>query len=291
MNGRWRRISILALLGIGFALMYRSTIAALVAEWLSSPEASYGLVLAATAVAVAVRRWPAFLSQSTAEGRGLAGLGLALFGAFLFTIGQLGADLFLTRVSLVVLLAGAVWALCGARATRAVAAPLVFLLIAIPLPALVVNEVTLPLQLAASRVAEFVLGASGIPVYRDGNLLALPSGTLQVAEACSGLRSAVSLGGVGVLLAWATEPTLARRVLLVVLTLPIAVVMNGLRVAATGIYLEAAGRAPGGDLHEFMGWITFLVAVAALIGLQRLTLGRIHSRGAPAPVALAGETA
>ena len=290
MNGRWR-ISILALLGIGFALMYRSTIAALVAEWLSSPEASYGLVLATTAVAVAVRRWPAFLSQSTAEGRGLAGLGLATFGAFLFTIGQLGADLFLTRVSLVVLLAGAVWALCGARATRAVAAPLVFLLIAIPLPALVVNEVTLPLQLAASRVAELVLGASGIPVYRDGNLLALPSGTLQVAEACSGLRSAVSLGGVGVLLAWATEPTLPRRVLLVVLTLPIAVVMNGLRVAATGVYVEAAGRPPGADLHAFMGWITFLVAVAALIALQRLTLGRIQSRRVPAPVALAGETA
>ena len=267
--------------------MYRQTLAALAAEWMSSPEASYGLILAATALLVAIRRWPAFLAQSTADGRGLAALGLAALGAVLFTVGQLGADLFLTRVSFVVLLAGMVWALSGGRAARTMAAPLLFLLIAIPLPALVVNEVTLPLQLAASRVAEGVLRTIAIPVYRDGNLLALPSGTLQVAEACSGLRSAVSLGGVGVLLAWATEPTLSRRVFLVILTLPIAVVMNGLRVAATGVFVEAAGRPPGADLHAFMGWVTFLVAITALMALQRL----VRPRADVVPVALAGETA
>ena len=117
----------------------------------------------------------------------------------LFVVGQLGSDLFLTRVSFVVLVAGAVWSLAGSRATREMAAPLAFLLMAIPLPTLVVNEVTLPLQLAASRVAEVALGLMAIPVYRDGNLLTLPSATLQVAEACSSLQSAVSLGAVGVL--------------------------------------------------------------------------------------------
>jgi len=283
---RWRRISILTLLGIGFALIYRSTLTALVVEWMSSPEASYGLVLATTTVVVAVRRWPDFLAQSTAQDRGvaaLAGLAVAVLGAALFAVGQLGADLFLTRISFVVLLAGAVWSLAGRRAVGTLAAPLAFLLIAIPLPALVVNEVTLPLQLAASRVAEIVLGLMAIPVYRDGNLLALPSATLQVAEACSGLRSAVSLGAVGVLLAWATESTLARRALVVAITLPIAVFMNGLRVAATGVYTEAVGRAPGANLHEFMGWVTFLVAIAALMTLQRLAL----PRRAPHPSALA----
>jgi exosortase len=287
MRYRWRRTSILALLGIGFAFMYGRTVAFLATEWMSSPEASYGLILAATSLVVAFRRWPAFLAQSTADGRGFAALGLAVLGALLFTVGQLGADLFLTRVSLVVLLAGVVWALAGGHAARTMVAPLVFLLIAIPLPTLVVNEVTLPLQLAASRVAEGLLQVIAIPVYRDGNLLALPSGTLQVAEACSGLRSAVSLGAVGVLLAWATEPTFGRRVFLVALTLPIAVVMNGFRVAATGVYVEAAGRAPGADLHAFMGWVTFLVAIAALMALQRLVQAPVE---AP-PVALAGETA
>jgi exosortase len=254
---------------------------------MSSPEASYGLILAATSLVVAFRRGPAFLAQSTADSRGLAALGLATLGALLFTVGQLGADLFLTRISLVVVLAGAVWALSGGRAARCMAAPLAFLLIAIPLPALVVNEVTLPLQLAASRVAEVVLQAIAVPVYRDGNLLTLPSGTLQVAEACSGLRSAVSLGAVGVLLAWATEPTRGRRVLLVALSLPIAVVMNGLRVAATGLYVEANGRPPGADLHAFMGWITFLVAVGMLMALQRL----LPAQAEAGRVALAGETA
>jgi exosortase len=287
MCNQWRRTSILAVLGIGFAFMYRQTVASLVQEWMSSPEASYGLILAGTSLFVAVRRWPAFLAQSTATGSGATALALAVLGALLFTVGQLGADLFLTRVSLVVLLGGAVWALSGGHAARIMAAPLVFLLIAIPLPALVVNEVTLPLQLAASRVAEGVLQAGAIPVYRDGNLLALPSGMLQVAEACSGLRSAVSLGAVGVLLAWATEPMLGRRVLLVALTLPIAVVMNGLRVAATGVYLEAVGLPPGGDLHAFMGWVTFLAAIGVLMTLQRVG----HARAKAAPVALAGETA
>jgi exosortase len=284
---RWRRISILTLLGIGFALIYRATLTALAVEWMSSPEASYGLILATTAVVVAVRRWPDFLAQSTAEGRGFSGLGVAALGAALFAVGQLGADLFLTRISFVVLLAGTAWSLAGRRAAGALAAPLAFLLIAIPLPALVVNEVTLPLQLAASRVAELAISSMTIPVYRDGNLLVLPSATLQVAEACSGLRSAVSLGAVGVLLAWASEPTLARRALVVAITLPIAVFMNGLRVAATGVYTEAVGRAPGADLHAFMGWVTFLVAVVLLMALQRIAL----SRRAPNRAALAGAPA
>jgi exosortase len=291
MSGRLRRILILAVLGIGFAWVYRSTLTALVEEWMSSPEASYGLILAATAIMVAVRRWPVFLVQSTAQGRGLAGLGLAASGAALYAVGQLGADVFLTRISLVVLLAGMVWALAGRRALRTMAAPLAFLLIAVPLPTLVVNQVTLPLQLAASRVAEIMLGLLSVPVYRDGNLLTLPSATLQVAEACSGLRSAVSLGGVGVLLAWATEPTFARRGLLVALTLPIAVFMNGLRVAATGVYTEAMGRAPGADLHGFMGWVTFLVAVAALMAVQRVALPRRAEPSAAPAVTLAGGTA
>jgi exosortase len=291
MSGRLRRILILALLGIGFAWVYRSTLTALAAEWMSSPEASYGLILAATAIVVAVRRWPVFLTQSTAEGRGLAGLGLAASGAALHAVGQLGADVFLTRVSFVVLLAGAVWAVAGWRALRIMAAPLAFLLIAVPLPTLVVNQATLPLQLAASRVAEVVLSLMAIPVYRDGNLLTLPSATLQVAEACSGLRSAVSLGAVGVLLAWATEPTLPRRGLLVAMTLPIAVFMNGLRVAATGVYTEAMGHAPGADLHGFMGWVTFLAAVTALMAIQRAALARHAEPSATSEVALAGETA
>ena len=292
MVGRLRRISILLLLAIGFDRVYHATLAGLVTEWMSSPESSYGLILAGTAIVVAFQRRSQFAAASTAEGRGLAGLSLAASGAFLFIVGQLGADLFLTRVSFVLLASGALWSLVGGRAMRIMAAPLAFLLIAIPLPTLVVNEITLPLQLAASQVAETTLAMASVPVFRDGNLLVLPSATLQVAEACSGLRSAVSLGAVGALLAWATEPTAVRRVLLVAATLPIAVVTNGLRVAATGAFTETVGTPPGSELHGFMGWVTFLISIAVLTGLQRL-------RPAPAPpevvepsrTALAGDVA
>ena len=92
---------------------------------------------------------------------------------------------------------GAIWFVAGGARSRVLAAPLVFLLIAIPLPALIVNAITLPLQLVASRIGETTLSAAGVAVFRDGNLLELPSTTLEVAEACSGLRSIVSLAAIG----------------------------------------------------------------------------------------------
>jgi exosortase len=187
----------------------------------------------------------------------------------LYLVGQLGADIFVTRVSFVFVLAGALWFVAGGRAVRTIAAPLLFLLIAVPLPALIVNAVTLPLQLVASRLGEATLNAAGVPVFRDGNLLELPSTTLEVAEACSGLRSIISLAAIGGLLAWA-EPSWPRRAVIVAASLPIAIVMNGLRIAATGLACEAWGpRAAQGAWHTFSGWLTFLVSVFALMQVRR----------------------
>jgi exosortase len=288
---RLRRVSILLLLAVGFDRVFRTTAAGLGAEWMSSPESSYGLVLAAAALVIGASRWRPFLEAATSNAGGIGGLVLVSLAGAMYAIGQLGADVFLTRLSMMLFIAGAIWAVCGWRSLRVVAAPIVFLLIAVPLPALVINEITLPLQLAASRVAEVTLAAASVPVYRDGNLLALPSATLQVAEACSGLRSAVSLGGVGVLLAWATEPTWPRRAALVAATLPIAIVMNGFRVAATGAYTETFGYPPSGDLHSFMGWVTFVASVAVLMALQRLAPASPAARTRGPKPALVGETA
>jgi exosortase len=125
------------------------------------------------------------------------------------------------------------------------------------------------LQLVASRIGETTLTAAGVAVFRDGNLLELPSTTLEVADACSGLRSIVSLAAIGGLLAW-TEPSWPRRVALVTATVPIAIVMNGLRIAATGLACETWGaRAASASWHTLGGWLTFLVSVFALMWLQR----------------------
>lgn len=266
-------MAVTALLALSLTWLYATALRGLVVEWLSSADASYGVVLAAVALAVFWRRRAVLTRERDADAASAPGAAALAFGLLIYLTGQLGADVFVTRVSFVFVLAGLLWFLVGARAVRTTAAPLVFLLIAIPLPALIVNAVTLPLQLVASRLGEATLSAAGVAVFRDGNLLELPSTTLEVAEACSGLRSIVSLAAIGGLLAW-TERRWPRRALLVVATLPIAIVMNGLRIAATGLACETWGaRAASGPWHTFSGWVTFLVSVLALIALQRVARG------------------
>lgn len=253
-----------------FGWLYAATLMGLGAEWLSSADASYGVVVASVALAVAWKRRGAFADAADPSAAPLPGLALLLAGLMLYLAGQLGADVFLTRVSLVVVVAGAAWFLAGPRALRVFAAPIFFLLIAVPLPALVANAITLPLQFIASGVAEATLGTFGVPVFRNGNVLELPSTALEVAEACSGLRSIVSLGAIGVLLAW-TDPSLPRRLAIVAATLPVAIAMNGLRIAATGLACEAWGpRAASGSLHTFSGWLTFVLSIVVLTQIHRV---------------------
>jgi len=263
-----RVLGLLLALTIGW--LYAGIASGLAAEWASSPDASYGIVLAAVAWLVIWRRRDRLIeafdpSGAAAPGAVLMGCGLAIYLA-----GQLGADLFLTRMSFVVVAAGATWFVAGRRTLRLLAAPLFFLALAVPLPSLVAGALTLPLQLTASRVAEASLTTMGVAVFRDGNVLELPSTALQVAEACSGLRSIISLAALSVLLAW-TDTSLARRIVIVALSVPVAVVMNGFRIAATGLACEAWGpRAASGSWHTFTGWITFVASLMVLIQLQRL---------------------
>jgi exosortase len=271
-------MTVTALLALSLAWLYAATLKGLVTQWFSSADASYGIVLAAVALGVMWRRRAAFAAARDAQSAAAPGAATLLLGLALYLVGQLGADVFLTRISLVVVLTGAIWFIAGARALRTIAAPLVFLAMAVPLPTLVVNAVTLPLQLVASRLGEATLGAAGVAVFRDGNLLELPSTTLEVAEACSGLRSIVSLAGIAGLLAW-TERGWTRGALLVAASLPLAIVMNGLRIAATGLACETWGpRAAADPWHTVSGWITFLLSVAALVQFQRaLPKGRTRS--------------
>jgi len=252
------------------AVLYAGQMKGLASEWASSPDASYGAALACVAVAVAWQRRRSFALAADSNAPPIAGLLVLAGGVLCYLAGSLGADLFLTRSSLIVVLGGLIWFLAGGPAVRVMAAPLLFLLLAIPLPALVVNAVTLPLQLVASRIAESTLGLAGVPVYRDGNVLQLPSTLLQVADACSGLRSLVSLGALGVLIAWATPTSPARRAAIVAAAVPIAIAMNGLRIAATGIACEIWGREmASGGWHTFTGWVTFVVSLWLLVQSSR----------------------
>jgi len=294
-----------ALLAIAIAWLYAGTMAGLGREWLSSPDASYGLVLAGVAVWLLWQRREQIAGAAQSHwsvtprfpARGLA---ILVGGLLLYFVGELGADIFITRVSLVVVTAGALWFVAGGRAARVATAPLVFLLMAVPLPALVVNAMTLPLQLTASRIAEATLAASGIAVFRDGNVLELPSAALEVAEACSGLRSLVSLTAIAGVLAWSatarSKPshltharwsTLGRGAAIVAIAIPVAILMNGLRIAAVGIACELWDpRVASGAWHTFTGWITFIVSVVVLLRLQRvLAAGSVRADDAEGAIA------
>jgi len=284
-------------LALAVAWVYAKTAAGLVREWLSSPDASYGLVLIAVAAAVAwQRRERCAQAFATRPSDDFSGLAVLSGGLLLYLAGQLGADIFVTRISFVVVIAGALWFVAGAGVVRVLAAPLTFVLMAVPLPALLVNTVTLPLQFTTSRIAEGTLAAAGVAVFRDGNLLELPSATLEVAEACSGLRSLVSLTAIAVLLAWSAyqasgglaggRTALPRCMTIVFAAVPVAVVMNGLRIAGIAIACETWGRGmASGPWHTFSGWVTFVGAASALIGIRRLL-----SPGAP-PAAAAERAA
>jgi exosortase len=261
------------LLALAIAWLYANALTGLGREWLSSPDASYGVVLISVAAAVAwQRRDRAARACSDPPTGHSAGIFVLVGGLVLFLVGQLCADVFLTRISLVVVLTGALWFVAGAALVRVMAAPLAFVLMAVPLPALIVNAVTLPLQFTASQIAESTLATAGVAVFRDGNVLELPSATLQVAEACSGLRSLVSLTAIAVLLAWAT-PGQSRlaRVAMVGAAIPVAIVMNGFRIAGIGLASEAWGpRMAAGGWHTLSGWVTFVASAVVLIAIQRL---------------------
>jgi exosortase len=238
-------------------------------EWLASGDTSYGLVMAAVAGLLAWRRRRPFIARSESE-PSLWSLAVLGAGLILYMVGMLGADLYLTRTSFVVVAAGALLFVAGHRAARVMAAPLLFVLLSIPPPALVVNAVTFPLQLVASSIAEASLAGVGVPVFREGNVLFLPSAAIEVAEACSGLRSLVSLGALAVLLAWASEQRLAPRLAIVAAAIPLAVVMDGFRVALTGLASEAWGPAVAtGSWHSFTGWLTFVASMGSLLLLRR----------------------
>src|SRR5688572_10818491 len=184
--------------------LYADAARGLAVQWTTDADASYGLILAGVACTLVWRRRHAVPSSPDTPMSSAAGVALLACGLTFYLAGLFAADLFTTRASFVVVAGGLTWFLAGRAAARTMAAPLLVLLLAIPLPELVVNAVTLPLQLMASRFAESTLAFGGVPVFRDGNVLELPSVTLQVAEACSGLRSAVSLASVAILLAWAS---------------------------------------------------------------------------------------
>ena len=194
------------------------------------------------------------------------GFPLMLGAIGLLLVGTLGAELFVSRSSLLFLLGGILLFFAGWKMLSAVAFPLAFLALMIPLPALIYNQVTFPLQLLASRLASNSLELLGIPVLREGNVLVLPNYSLEVVEACSGIRSLMSLIALAVAYGYFVEQRLWARITLVVMMLPIAVASNALRVVGAGVVTYFWGpQYAEGFFHFFQGWLIFVSAVGCML--------------------------
>ena len=195
------------------------------------------------------------------------GLALVVFGILLFVIGNGGAEYFTVRVSFVLCLFGLVWYLFGRGIVKQVWFELAFLLFMVPIPYVIYYSLTFPMQLLASKITAGTLSAIGMQVVREGNILNLAGGTaLEVAEACSGMRSLMSLLALGALFAYMTQKRFAGKVLLFASTVPIAVAANVFRVFVTALLATTVTPDVTAEpLHSLMGLSVFVVSFILLL--------------------------
>lgn len=262
----WHIVLLLAL----FAVIYGPVLFGLVDDWNHDDNYSHGfLVIPISAFLIWQKRKTLREIPFSTCNWGL----LLLFGSLvLLLIGVAGAEYFSTRVSMVGVLAGIVLYLTGWRFTREIWFPIAFLLFMIPVPYILYYSATFPLQLFGSKVAAFVIGLLGIPHLRQGNIIHLPDNySLEVAEACSGLRSLVTLMALAALLAYWTQNSKIKSVILFLSAVPIAIGANVFRITVTAVGAYGISRKIAEDfLHELSGTIVFLFSLVCLLILSSI---------------------
>jgi len=193
-----------------------------------------------------------------------------VFAAVQLTIATLGAELFLARTAFIESIIGITLFLGGTYALRVLAFPIMLLFFMVPIPAIIYNRITLPLQMFASQVAEAVLSLVGIPVLRDGNILELASQRLSVVEACSGIRSLLSLSFLSLVYAYFFDGKVWMRWALLIAVVPIAIIANAGRVTLTGILSEIKPELAHGFFHTASGWVIFMIALVIIVIVHQL---------------------
>jgi exosortase len=271
------RAVLIVLAAATFLALYAPVLGRLAEDWATDDNYSHGYLIVPIA---AYFVWERRRRLATLAVRPSSfGVVVVAGGLLMLVAGLLGAELFLPRMSLIVVLTGTVLFLYGWQACRVLALPLAFLILMIPIPALIFNQIAFPLQLLASRVGETVLSSLSIPVLREGNVIVLAHTSLEVAEACSGIRSLISLLTLGIVYGYFMDPRGGVRTAIALSTIPIAIVANGGRVAGTGVAAHYYGpEAAQGFFHTFSGWIVFAVAFAMLFVVAHLVIRLLPRR-------------
>lgn len=244
-----------------FLLLFAEPLYLLARDWWNDPEAGHGLLLAPIAIWLV---WRAGIRAGAAPSRTL-GVVLLVGAILLRYLSGLAAELFTMRFSMLLALLGVICFVWGWRQVLHWWLPLTLILLSIPIPAVLTNALAFPLQLQASAMGAALLEFRHVPVHLSGNVIMLPGQSLFVTEACSGLRSLTALLALGVLIGglWLRHP--ATRVMLLVLTLPVAVLINAFRVFLTGFLVYNVSPEMGkGFMHLSEGWLLFVIAFAIL---------------------------
>jgi exosortase len=265
---RWQAAVLLLLI----AWLYASILARLVLQWIGPHhDANFEHGIFVPLFAFFILWQDRRKLNAIAPTPSWTGLPLVVLGLIMLGLGVLGAELFFSRVSLLILLAGLIILFQGWTFFRAVLFPWAFLILMIPIPSLILQQVTFPLQLLASKLATVLLQLVGVPVLRQGNVIVLASMPLEVAEACSGIRSLLTLITLAIIYGYLMETRVWVRVVLALSAVPIAVAANSFRIFGTGLLVQYwdPDKAEG-FYHALGGWLIFVVALIMLFALHRV---------------------
>ena len=251
-------------IGVLAVIVYRHVLSKLVFDWSHDPNYSHGFVMPIFAGFVVWKMRDRLLKTELRPS--WWGLPLSITAMALLVVGDLGAELFSSRLSILLLIAGVVLLFLGRNYLRALLFPWSMLLLMIPIPTIALNQITFPLQLLASQLATGLLSAVSVPVLRQGNVIQLPSTSLEVVAACSGIRSLMSLVALAAIFGYLINRGIWQRWLLVILAVPIAVVANSIRIMGAGILAQYwdPDKAEG-FFHLFEGWVIFVLSLALLV--------------------------
>jgi exosortase len=249
--------------------LYKSILLRLVGQWWHDPNFSHGFLVPVFSLFILWQSRSRLASVPVKPS--WWGLPILLFAIALLLVGVLGSELFLARISLLVLVAGLIVWFAGWQRFRLMLFPWAFLFFMIPIPAIVFNQLTLPLQILASRIAAAVLPLAGVPVLREGNVIHLPAMPLEVAEACSGIRSLLSLATLAAMYGYLREAKTSFRVILVLAAIPIAILANSFRIVGTGLLVQYWNpEMAEGFFHTLSGGLIFLFSLVLLGGFDQL---------------------
>ena len=253
----------IAWFGVLLIACYAPVLKALVRQWDGDPDMGHGFFVPLIAGFIIWQRRDELMAITPEPN--WWGLLLVGWGGLQLMLATLGAELFTARMSFVFTLIGVIWTLGGNVMLKKLAFPLFLLVFMVPIPAVIYSAATFKLQILASKLADDALTLLSIPVLREGNVLELPNQKLSVVEACSGIRSLLSLTFLSLVYGYFFEKKTWIRVVLFFSTIPIAIVANASRVTITGIMTQIKAELAEGFFHEAQGWVIFMVALGLLI--------------------------